>query len=437
MLSNLLRWIGRCLLGLGVLVVVLWLAARYGPLPAAQRAALAQLQAPLPPEGRNAFTAMYMLPYDQASAAQRQAVVEMDLRSAPRTRLEGAPPPFVSAAQAYPRQSLPSERCRPGCLAWVRAHAAQVEDGHRSHAALHQRIAALADAGHLRSPFVADPASPMPPFQYLFDRLPVHALAHVQGRTGEALQGVCTDVRTGRMLIAQGDTLMAAMLGAALVEHSTGLFAEMLAELPASHPVPAQCRIAFAAPAVEAISLCAPLHGEAAFLRRFLALSRTPGAWLLLDERRTLARAALPSAQSCSPARARLLAEDLPVPATPPPRRGWDCLANPIGCALVDIAPPTYTSQLRRAQDTGAALRLAGVLLWLREQPIRSGADLQAALQHVPAAVRSGQRPIQWQRDDHALQVARHAPAGLDVPADGAATFMRLPLPPLAAWEQP
>lgn len=427
-----MRWVALSTLAVVVLAAVAWLASRYWPLPTAQRQALERVQAPLPaPSGANAFGGLWLLPYDDATDAQREAVLRQDIGNARPVGTQGAHAVWGSAAEGvYPRAPMATSPCDAsgvGCLQRVREQAAQVAQAHAGHAQLHARVDALATASHYRSVFPPDSPVTFPPFQGLFERLPAHALAHVNGDSALALQGLCTDARTGRMLLARSDLLIAAMVGNALIERSAQLFAEILAELPASQPLPAGCRAVFAPPQVDELRLCSAMLGEMAFFREGLVMSRSDGSWMLLDERRTLARVAPLFAQGCTDARAQLLAQDLPIAAVVPEGR-WQCVANPVGCAVSDIAHPAYPDYFRRAQDAGATLRMSAALLWLRDQQAATGTGTAALLEQLPPALRSPQRPIVLGPDGRSLQVRRYA-----IPNNGRAATIQLALPAPAA----
>ncbi len=428
MLKNGLRWVALSALAIVVLAAVAWLASRYWPLPTAQRQALELVQAPLPAaSGANAFAGLWLLPYDDATDAQREAVLRQDIGNARPVGTQGASAVYGSVADGvYPQVKMATSPCNAsgvGCLQRVREQAAQVAQAHAGHAQLHARIDALAAASHYRSIFPSDSPLTFPPFQGVFERLPAHALAHVNGDSPLALQGLCTDARIGRMLLAQSDLLIAAMVGNALIERSAQLFAEILAELPASQPLPAACRAAFAPPQVDELRLCSAMRGELDLFRQGLVSSRSDGSWVLLDERRTLARVAPLYAQGCTAARAQQLAQDLPIAAVQPEGH-WQCVANPVGCAVSDIAHPAFPDYFRRAQDAGATLRMSAALLWLRDQPAGPGIDTAALLEQLPPALRSAQRPIRVGPDGRSLQVRRYA-----IPNNGRGATIQLALP--------
>ena len=123
----------------------------------------------------------------------------------------------------------------------------------------------------------------------------------------------------------------------------------------------------------------------------------------------TAAWAAQPFAVSCTnDAIARLLADKLPhrelivrehesfpmqfflgiAPVAPPGVKWPECIANTVGCAIIDAVQPlleeadkdTYTL------DHAARLRLAATLLWLREHP---GGSIAERFAHRPSELRS------------------------------------------------
>lgn len=121
------------------------------------------------------------------------------------------------------------------------------------------------------------------------------ALDFVQGRTTQALSGVCTDAQVARVLMRSSDNLAITMIGAAMLRGNAQLFADMLAELPAQQSLPMHCAAAFAPATTQEISLCHALHGESRMVFSLLQDAPAPHdrGWLervgpqLLDGERT------------------------------------------------------------------------------------------------------------------------------------------------------
>ncbi|MCF7750942.1 hypothetical protein KQ945_09315 [Bacillus subtilis subsp. subtilis] len=430
-----LKWVGMTVLGMGAMVVLVLLVSWWLPVPADQRDALQAADAGLP-EGRperNAFPAIWLLPYDGLSPAQVQALTEEDARRFAQA-LAGTPPQAAgnSVAEArFAKVTAATGWCRRGptrCLEEVRANADAVAQAHQGHQALHARIAALGDADHYHSLFQPDPVMPFPPMQVLMERTSAHALAQVRGDSAQALQGACEDIRTGRMLMARSDSVLVAMVGGALAERSASLFTDVLAELPADASVPALCRQALSAPVVADLDLCLPMRGEFAFQRAATAKSPEAQRQWLYNERKTEARGAWQLSRTCSADVHAQIGEDRRVQLPPPPSIwSWSCAANALGCTLLDISAPAYNDYPRRAQDAGAQLRMAAAMLWLHAQP-RGDADAMTRLADLPDALRSTQRPLQLTRDGRSVQVMRYGSA-----PDGTSTWVRAPLP--QAWQ--
>ncbi|WP_369939464.1 hypothetical protein [Xanthomonas medicagonis] len=431
------KWIAG---GLGValvLVVALFLASRLWPVPAAQRAALAQLrQPPAPLRGPNLFVDLWLLPY-AVPPAQRQAVFAEDVRRF-RQAWDGQPP--RSAASAYPRTpDWPSERlprCAwsdDDCLAKVRARTQDYAQALAAQDALLARMPVPVPTADYRGPFASDPARMLPSFSVLQTSPMRRALDFVEGRVDPALAGVCNDAGLARVLLRSGDNVLTTSIGAAMLRGNARLFAAMLAELPAQHALPAQCAQAFAPLSVEEVSLCRPLRAEAQMLFAALdELGRTRSApgqrWyasmglpLLFDRARSGALVAPAYTRPCADdVRASLRADRRLTPAqmTAPVGSAFACLANRLGCAMVRLPPSTFAGAVQwRLQDTAAAMRLTSALLWLRAHP--DPRPLPQRLAALPPALRGDQRPLQATPDGQSMQVALYA--------DGGA--LRLPLP--------
>ncbi len=382
------------------------------PIPAAERAALEMMEAPpaaRPPQA-NAFAAVWLLPYDGIPSAQWEALVAED---AGRFREPAsAHRPGISVAdERFAAVTRDTTWCRQGasCLAQVKTHADEVAAAHQGHEALHERIAALSGYRYYRNAFDLDPGVPFPQMAMVLERTPALALAHVRGDSALALQGVCEDVSSARMLMSDSDMLLVAMVGGAWAERSAALFTDILAELPADVAVPPVCTRAFLPPQLAELDLCQPMRGEFAFQQT--AMVQLSGSeQLLLDKRKTLARNAWLLSRSCADDVQAQIRQDQRVKLAPPPSV-WDlsCVANAVGCTLVDIAGPAYDQYPRRMQDVGAQLRMAGAMLWLRGQPHSEGGAAEV-LAGLPSELGSAERPLRISDDGKRVQVPRLGP---------------------------
>jgi hypothetical protein len=197
------------------------------------------------------------------------------------------------------------------------------------------------------------------------------------------------------------------MIGAALVQGNAALLADMLAELPRDHVLPAQCDSAFVLPFPAETGICRTMLSEGRYVAGSLrshvtaesagslAYERIP-AWmtqLFFDPERTVARMAPKFAWYCGRQARALLAQDQPLldPSPPPSHMSLQCASNPIGCVLADIAHPAYSGYGLRLQDADARLRVTAAMLWLRAQ---QGPMDDAALTRLPASLRSQARPL-------------------------------------------
>lgn len=426
-----LKWIGGVFAFAVLSVVTLYAASSLRGATADQRAALAVMEQPGAAPGRNAFAALWLLPYD-IPEAEMDAVADEDVRrfaarvaAAADLAAAAQQASYVSvAAERYPRQSEVAEDlplCHPpatGCLAQVRAQRDAYRRWRGRNLGLIERAGALSQYGHHRGGFAPSLAMPFPPLAEIGSTLLTdRALSFVEGRTNEALAQVCGDVGTWRRLAPNADSLMVSMVGFGLAGNSTVLFAEMLAELPAGQPLPPACAIAFAAPTVAEISLCEPLKGEFRFIRTALAQwdgTQGTAGNPFFSRAMTDARLAAQLAQFCGKDVERALLADRMAPMQlANDRFRLDCVRNYVGCILTAIAAPAYHDYLLRAQDYGAKLKLAGTLLWLHEHHA-DARPLQARLASRPDTLRSAIRDIEIVDGGKALQVAMYGrrPAG-------------------------
>ncbi len=168
-----MRWLKRLGVGLLIVVAALWTWSRLRGPTHEQRAALALLETPNAFEGRNAFDAIWVLPYDVPDA-EIATVADTDMRAlTDATRVPDAPLSFTSAATQYP--DLKPDRgavapCGFGgahCLDKVTAafdeYAALVQTNGR----LIERVEALSAYGHHATRIPADHRSPLQPWTLL------------------------------------------------------------------------------------------------------------------------------------------------------------------------------------------------------------------------------------------------------------------------------
>jgi hypothetical protein len=429
-----LKWtaygIGACI----AIVVVMWSIARLRGPTAEQQAALAAMQAPWTPQGRNVLPVFWQLAYDVPKEAQAGVAAE-DLR-----RMAAAPPPgrgedgsstlglfdYASvASQRYPDLTPTTEDhalfCKPrepACLQRVRADLPRYEALVDRHARLYARIAALADYGHYRSLSPSRMDAQLPPMQLGSAAITQHAVAFVRGNVDAALEGTCRDIATWRRLGANSDALILSMVGIAYSTDGYGrLFAEMLAELPRDHPLPTSCAAAVEPAQVSELHLCQPMRGEFATssnairsIREQAATSQNDAdrkfAPLFFDPEATVADMATTFAPACSDDELQRLEADAEHVGWPE-SRGYgrlECVGNPVGCVLTEIARPAYRDYVLRAQDQGARLKLLSTLLWLRGQD-GDGRSLEARLDARPSVMKSPTRDIEVGEDGRSLRI--------------------------------
>ncbi|KAG1241367.1 hypothetical protein G6F68_016784 [Rhizopus microsporus] len=125
------------------------------------------------------------------------------------------------------------------------------------------------------------------------DATSARALAYVQGDVDGALRGSCLGLQLGRRLVPGGSYLVESIVGASLVQANAQLLADMLVELPADHPLPAECALAMQPMRTDEQSLCRAMQGEYAMSQAAIETSaREFGGVLVLDRSSTLARVA-------------------------------------------------------------------------------------------------------------------------------------------------
>lgn len=410
---KILRGLGWTVTGLLVLAIVVWCASRMWPVPEARLEARQRLQARLPANGHNGYALLWTIAFDDLDTRQREQALAEDLRR------WDADPRGEAGAQTYLAalheglHSRPAASCGPtasDCLAQVRADPQRFIDAHAGHQQLHARLDQLADADHFVSPFPPKGEGivvPLPVYGLMVDATSARALAYVQGDVGGALRGSCRGLQLGRRMVPGGSYLVDSIIGASLVQANAQLLADMLVELPADHPLPAECEQALQPLLAGEQSLCRAMQGEYAMNQAGIeTAAREFGGVLVLDRSSTLARAAGNLGWACGPVAMAALEADRPLPVPAPPQRDFGCLSNIMGCVLTDIAGPVYPAYSSRTQDAAAMVRLLGAQRWLRQQ----AEDPVDALQRLPAAFRSSVRTPQVSADGRRLQVPRRSP---------------------------
>lgn len=439
------------LLALLAVVALLMLASRLWPASAMQQQARAALEQPLDWPGDNAWALLETLDHDGLDMAQRQALVDgrvrrftvwqqenARLRAAGEYRQTGVPA-LGGQVTTWPRSDVLCERHQAEqCLDKVRQAPDAVAAALAQRQPRLQRVAQLADYGHVRSPYPGDVSMPnLHTTGALFDSLSAHALAHVQGNSDQALAGLCRDMASGRMLLTRSDSLIHAMVGNAMLVGNTQMLGQVLAELPAGHALPSTCTAALVPLQTSDLGLCRAMRMDYAISGAAIADSYQyemdmPGSSWLFNVDKTMDRIATGQAQGCFEPIQQQLAQDLPAVIDASVWSLWkmECPANAVGCLLTSnvAVGPGYAEFMHRAQDAAAQQRLLGALVWLREQPALTPEDIAQQLQKLPAGLVSAQRPITLSTDGRALQVSqRYYRKGPQ-----AAAPMRVSLP--SAW---
>lgn len=430
-MNSLAKWAKR--VGLAALAAIALLAALWGISRALyptdqQLEALAVMQLPEPPEGLNAFAALWTLDRGVPPNEMRQ-VIEQD--AARIAELPQFPDPddaeaaeFVSASEQYPDLApSPDDRdlfCRPqreNCLEKVDRDPSTYRALVERNQELLDRIDALADYDFVRQqlPWNMNASLLAPDNAGLTTTR--HALLFVEGRVDEALAESCRGISTWRKLGASGDTLILRLLSNLYAVHYHGaLLGEMLSKITADHPLPPECEHALAPPPAQELSLCTAMRGE------YELITETTGpmledlngrSWwsslmifLLYDAEATAAARAQNLAPICGEREIERIATDKPEveQSEAPGTRRFACLGNLSGCVMSLIPAPAYRSYRIRMQDFGARVKLLATLAWLRENA-NEFRQLEPLLARRPEALTSPTRDIVVGDDGASLQI--------------------------------
>ncbi|KPN20844.1 hypothetical protein AO715_13680 [Xanthomonas sp. Mitacek01] len=417
-----MRWLKRLGLGclvLAVVVALLWTVSRLrGPTPA-QRAALAQLEAPNAFEGRNAFDAIWVLRYD-VPETEISAVADTDMQAMRQALGASAGiPSFTSAAARYPDlqpRTGAVRHCSSGgadCLSKVSAayddYAALVE----ANARLIERVDALAAYDHHAWRLPYDQRAPLPPLALLSWPVTSRAVEFVRGDRLSAVDATCRNLAAMRRIGASSDTLIVHNLARSLTTNGYGaLLASMFAELPRDAVLPPSCELALAAPAAQEASVCPPMKGELAWATGLTSSSheaymQAAWNWLFFEPEQFRALLAEQMAAACAKD-AGTLQRDMPFVASGEVLPIWqrlECVANIDSCLLIGDHS-VYLGYSNRALDHRARLQLLAALVWLRGQP--DDGTLEERLARLPQDLRSPARDITVTGDGQSIEIAQY-----------------------------
>lgn len=424
-----MRWVGYAFGIVLLLIVGLWVAARLLGPSSAQERALAMMEQPWQPQGRNAFAAFWLLTYDVPEAEQA-AIVAEDARRLDAMLSDdggiGAGMDFESSAEGRYPDLLPSSEDRAMfCVTGADCYR-KVADDLDAYQALVQRnemllarIDRLSDHDHYKSVFPQHIDSPIP--MAGFDsgalRLTQHAVQFASGDQHGALDRVCRDIGTWRQLGANSDSIITRMVG---IRNSTDRHGQLLAELVQSMPpgvaLPQSCAVALSPMSAEELSMCRPMQGEFLLASSAMAMhmdtaedswSRGVESALFYSVDMTKAAIADRFGTTCAPEVLQQIADDVAAePYVPNAMPWWQCAGNIYGCILGRIPQPAYADYVHRAQDQAARVQLLATLLWLRDSGGQeSGMPMVERLALRPAELKSPTRDIEVSEDGRAIRI--------------------------------
>lgn len=427
-MGQVVRWMAGLLAVALLVVIVLFAVSRLRGPSSEQRDALALLQDDTHPQGRNAFPAIWLLPYG-VPPEELTTITAQDMARLDALPYEPGDPAASldfesSASKRFPRalasKEAAPERCRLrglGCLAQVRARLGQYRQWRVSEGDVIDRVLAIQQYDYFRNQLPARTDVPFPEMQ-LFSVLPtLRALDFAEGRVDEGLAGVCSDISMWRKLSNGSDMLVFSMIAVAGLSGSSQLLVEMLQEIPEIHPLPASCKIALQPLHADEFSMCNSMRGEAQYLQYLgVALKSTDSPVgnavgdrlfpVFFDPEGMAAIAAPAYAWPCSQEAASALAADralhIPVRSTSLVR--LECVANFAGCALAGIGAPSFDTYLQRGQDARARMLMLGTVVWMREHAADAD-SLKELLAARPQDWKSPTRAIEITADGEALTI--------------------------------
>jgi hypothetical protein len=392
----------RWRVGLGVAGAVLVVAALAAyllasriveTLPPERVRALEVLAEPMPPvAGRDASDALWLLDHDVPREQHARVAAEVRAYLDARMKLREAGDKNAAKRLHDPRSRFaryPDLGKSPGlcqemmdsCLAHVRKDPAATAASLRTHAKALQARLAFAEHDGVRYGVLDDELTPPINLQGLV--LTGFAARFAAGETDAALAGTCAHLGGWRRLGGDTDMMEGIVMGAAYVIQDVRLLAQMLAELPVDHPLPAECTAALAPTAPVEYDVCPVIRREFRALPRMLEQTKRdarPGN--LVERALTATFNPHHVAAVQAPRYARYCGEDMlrhaqaARPARDVPRPALRCgslerLVHPFDCSQALLRrgmDGDYDAFVDRRTDQAQALALMRTLLWLRAQ---------------------------------------------------------------------
>jgi hypothetical protein len=404
-MSTVWRWLSRVLLVLLLLVAIvaaIWGYGRMTSPSAAQREAVALMQAPPASEGENGFPLL------------------LDLPPPP----DGLLPEIFNCGDAGRPCIAAIETAPEASAAAIEPYRLRLEAASRAlHAPVFRDL--RTDAG----------AEALPAYAPIMQLDSLRSLDFAAGNTLGALSAACEDALGAARWARSPNTLLDGMVGIAAFRQHAALIADMRRRAPGD-ALPASCTALAVAPDAAAEgTLCQAMRGEYRFLETMLG---SMGAdmpvgsgpeWmrpLLHDDEWLMARTAERYAGTCGPAAEAAVREDRAAGFSGVARRWVDHVAFPVSVVLDKIAEPAYLDYADRQLDFVAQRRLLAALLQMDAMPATlAPAERFAAL---PADLRDGPRPLVLADDGASLSVPQRSRR-----SEQEGRELRLPLPAAAA----
>lgn len=425
-MRRVLKWLGIGFGALLLLAVGIWVSSRMmGPTEAQERALAVMMRPVEPPPGRNAFPALWLLPYDvpedqleavTAEDAKRMAAWPLpDYENSDDAAAHAEERTFASVAEKRYGRIIAEDRKGPDycntstqdCSAEVRENLSAYRAWRQSESKLLENLQTLASYDYLHNQMPPRIDTPFVELRY-FGALPtLRALDFSEGRIDAALAGDCGDIAAMRRFAISSDWLIYTMVSVAYDRVGMKLLGEMLRDLPPDHELLPGCRALMQLPKPEEMSLCNSLRGEFAFGEGIMAQMQDAARknpverlklWLFHNPAKSRALLAANYARNCSDEHKVLLRSDQPARMPIPSARlgvkdYFQCADNAIGCMLMRIAAPAYSDYSLRMQDMGARDQLLATLLWLREHA-DDRRPLAERLASRPANLKSPSRDV-------------------------------------------
>lgn len=363
----------------------------------------------------DAFPQLWLINYD-IPAAQVASVYAEDLQKYHEATLADHHSFFeTNVGKKYPKLEFDAKGFCPKapapCLAFVRENPDKTRELNTRYASMHQRIERLHESDHVRFGFEHSYYSLLPPLQGIGQvQILSAAQDFVDGNHDSALDAACQDLGTWRRLGTHTDMLVFEQVFIRWGKDEIGLLADMMAELPADHPLPPSCNVALADPKADAFDRCDIARGEMQEMNGYIELAKEKGFSFIMQSEENFVSKLLSQLINSRAGKARMapylasLCAGQPMPDGNMELGMTEKIFDPVGVQFTEMVIPSYHEYQKRMEDFSGLLQTLRTLVWLRGQN-----DLMAASLNQPEDLKPTHHELVWDNTRKTLSITLQA----------------------------